>query len=579
MKSFLLYCVPLLLVCVFEGFAQKAVTGTTKGPETLGHFDEMPRVLTLPDGKLIALIISHSGPGLPGAKDSQKVRAMYSSDNGDSWSKEEVLFTLPKEAGGFGYHVAMVDRDGEIHIFMLNDRATGSILPLPEGVKKNVITIQSPLDIWHVKSTGKRAEWEPAKEIYHGRGGDLQSVIQMSNGRIILPFSYLTNRSWGNRGSGADLFTYNGQFNCGVLYSDDGGKTWIESPDVLKTPAVDLSSYGPVEPVVIELKDGRVWMLLRTQMGRFYESFSRDGSRWSRPEPSSIISSDSPAGLLRLADGNLLMFVNNCLRFPYANGGRHVLHAAISKDDGKTWLGYREVLRDPVQKDGPPLTGDNGVSYPYQTLTKDGRVVFSIWVDGTKEGRNIYRLDPKWLYETYQREDFSSGFANWSVFGTQGIELVSHPQNSKAKVMSLRKSNMEWPSAAVLNFPKGEKGHLKLKVMLQKGFAGMQIGLTDHFSVPFDELDVFYNIFNLEIDKDGRLAGSQKKIEPMQWHDLVLNWDSQQGYCQVLLNEVPVANLEMQHKSPGVSYLRLRSTAEQVDTGMLIENLEVKVSD
>ena len=314
-------------------------------------------------------------------------------------------------------------------------------------------------------------------------------------------------------------------------------------------------------------------------MGRFYESFSLDGSRWSRPQPNSIISSDSPAGLLRLADGSLLMFVNNCQRFPYANGGRHVLHAAISNDDGKTWIGYREVARDPQQKDGPPPNGDNGVSYPYQTLTKDGQVVFSLWVDGTKQGRNIYRLDPKWLHETYQRDDFSSGFEKWSVFGTQGVELVPHPQNGDKKIMSLRKSNIEWPSAAVLNFPAGGKGHLKLKVMLQKGFAGIQMGLTDHFSVPFDELDVFYNLFNLEIDKDGSLAGSQTKLEPMHWYDLVLNWDSLQGYCQVLLDEAPVANLEMQHKSPGVSYLRLRSKAEQVDQGMLIEYVEVKVND
>ena len=115
--------------------------------------------------------------------------------------------------------------------------------------------------------------------------------------------------------------------------------------------------------------------------------------------------------------------------------------------------------------------------------------------------------------------------------------------------------------------------------MLQKGFAGMQLGLTDHFSVPFDELDVFYNLYNLEIDKDGRLAGSQTKLEPMQWYDLVLNWNVQRGYCQVLLNDVPVANLEIKHKSPGVSYLRLSSNAEQVDKGMLIEYVEIEVNN
>ncbi len=186
-------------------------------PEILYHFEEMPRVLTLPDGRLIAVFIRHKGPGLPAAENFQDVRARYSDDNGESWSEEEVLFRLPKEAGGFGYYVGLVDNKGEIHLFMLNDRATGRILPLTGG---------------------------------------------------------------------------------------------------LKTPTPNLSAYGPVEPVVVELNNGTIWMLLRTQMGRFYESFSVDGSRWSGPKPSSILSSDSPAGFLRLTDGQLLMFVNSCRRFP-----------------------------------------------------------------------------------------------------------------------------------------------------------------------------------------------------------------------------------------------------------------------
>lgn len=575
MKKFLFYFVVLSLFSVSQGFTQKK--RIVKGPEIVAHFDEMPRVLTLPDGKLMALFIRYEGPGLPAAKDSQNVRARFSIDNGVTWSKEEVLFTLPKEAGGFGYYIPMIDRKGEIHLFMLNDRGSGSILPLPKGIKRPPITIRSPLDIWQVSSTHQRTQWEPAREIWHGRAGDLQSAIQTSSGRIILPFSFLTDRSWRNRGTGADLFTYNGQFDCGVLYSDDGGGTWIQSPDTLTTPGVDLSSLGCVEPVVIERRDGTIWMLLRTQMGRFYESFSQDGSRWTKAVPSSIISSDSPAGLERLADGRILMFVNSCLRFPYADGGRHVLQAALSNDEGKTWHGYREVLRDPQQEFGPPPGGDNGVSYPYQTLTKDGRVIFSLWVDGTKEGRNIYRLDPDWIMEAEQKENFSTGLGTWSTFGTKGVEVIPHPQKKGVKVMSLRKSNTDWPSGSVWNFPSGQKGHLKLRIMLQKNFGGTQLGLTDYFSVPFDDLDVYYNMFNLGINKDGSLEGSNTKLVPDHWYDLVLNWDCEKGNSQVLVDEVPVKTLDIQRRSPEVSYLRLRSKSLDVDQGMLVESVEVKV--
>ena len=563
--------------CVAEN--RSPVTPKEPGPEEpfiLFHFDEMPRVLTLPDGRLIAVFIRHKGPGLPAAKDFQDVRARYSDNNGESWSKEEVLFRLPKEAGGFGYFVGLVDNDGEIHLYMLNDRATGRILPLPEGLVSKPVTIDSPLDIWHVRSREKRTKWETPKEIYHGRAGDLQSVIQLKNGRIILPFSYLTNRNWANRGTGPDIFTYTGRFNCGALYSDDGGSTWIESPDILKTPTPNLSAYGPVEPVVVELNDGTIWMLLRTQMGRFYESFSENGSVWSSPKPNSILSSDSPAGFVRLTNGQLLMFVNSCQRFPYANGGRHVLHAAVSEDEGKTWKGYREILRDPQQEFGPPPNGDNGVSYPYPTLTKDGKIVFSLWVDGTKQGRNLYRFDPKWLLETAQNEDFSSGLKNWSVFGTKGVELVTAETGSQ--ILSVRKSYPEWPSGAVLNFPSGQKGELMMRIMLKKEFGGVLIGLTDHFSVPFDKEAEFYNLFNLEIDKDGMLAGTKTQMEQGIWDDLVLKWDCLQYSCKVLLNEVQVTNLIMQHNNPAVSYLRLNSVADVVDQGLFIEYVKSKVT-
>ena len=93
-----------------------------------------------------------------------------------------------------------------------------------------------------------------------------------------------------------------GWAECTLVYSDDAGATWHLSPAALKVPTPNLYAYGAVEPVVLELEDGRVWMLLRTQLGRLYESFSEAGVVWSRPRPTRLISSDSPVGLVRLPD-------------------------------------------------------------------------------------------------------------------------------------------------------------------------------------------------------------------------------------------------------------------------------------
>src|SRR5439155_800553 len=141
-----------------------------------------------------------------------------------------------------------------------------------------------------------------------------------------------------------------------TYYSDDEGVSWRRSPVVLTVPVpIDYPGRHPgaCEPVVLELQDGRVWMLIRNQTGHLYESFSPDGVEWSAPRPTRFPSSDSPASVVRLPGGEIVVVWNNC-QAPAPRGGafiytgRDALHAALSPDEGKTWLGYREVYRDPL---------------------------------------------------------------------------------------------------------------------------------------------------------------------------------------------------------------------------------------
>jgi hypothetical protein len=378
-----------------------------------------------------------------------------------------------------------------------------------------------------------------------------------------------------------------GTFESGLLYSDDEGSTWQESPSVLRVPAPALSAIGGVEPVVLELKDGRVWMLIRTEMGRFYESFSSDGASWSRPRPAAIVSSESPAGLLRLKDGRILLLVNNCERFPYAYGGRSVLHGAISDDEGRTWHGYREVARDPLRNDPPQSGGDFGVAYPFPALTRGGKVLITFGVEsGTRsqhpegdsapareERRAVVRLDPSWLDQTSQKTDFARGLDDWSVFGTRGVGLTANPGQSGARVLSLAKTEADWPAGAVWNFPAGQSGRLHIRLLLKNGFRGALLGLTDHFSVPWDAEDQFFNIFNFELRTEGDLR-------PGRWHDLEFAWDCSRRECRVGIDggAPQVVFQQRVPQSQGVCYLRLRSTAAETDpAGMLVGNVSVEV--
>ncbi|HZZ79579.1 MAG TPA: sialidase family protein [Gemmataceae bacterium] len=513
----------------------------------------------LPDERLIAVL------GRTGPKGHEAI-ARYSSDGGHTWSEPETLTTLPQDMGNWGLHNVLADHDGELHLFYQTDAKTAG-----KGL------YEMRFDIYHVGSADGRKSWKAPVLVRKGYNGSLLSVIELKSGRIILPICYLTPRVWNNRGQGFDAFTDMGRFSSGIVYSDDGGDTWQQSPIEFKVPSPYIGADGMIEPIALELKDGRVWLLLRTQLGRFFESFSKDGAAWTKPTPTGIFSSDSPPSLTRLKDGRVVMLWNNCQRFSYAQGGRHVLHAAISEDDCRTWRGYREVARNPFVDEPPPPNGDHGVSYTLPVLTKDGEIITPLAVGGTA-GMWQMRFNPQWLYESSRTSDFSSGAEGWNSFGTKGVEVVEHPDKPAARALQLRKPESEWPSAVVWNFPNGMNGRLGIRLKLIPGFVGARVGLTDHFSVPFDPEDKYYTLFNLDLGSEGKLGNAE--ITAGRWHTLELKWNCAKQECQVFVDSRLVETLPMQRRTAGVNYLRLRSTAEEVDmAGLLIESVDASLSE
>ena len=478
------------------------------------------------------------------------------------------------------------------------------------------------LDVWHTRTEAGRCRWTAPRRIWKGYTGSINSAIQTRAGRIILAFAFHTSRVWTDRGDGLDAFWYAGQSTSTVIYSDDGGSTWTLSPSELKVQTPSIGTYGAVEPVVIEKEDGSVWMLMRTQVGRFYESRSEDGAIWSYPRPTRLINSDSPAGLVRLPDRRMVLLWNKCLRFPYAHGGRHVLHGAVSEDDGETWRGHREVARDPLRAEPPPPGGDHGTAYPYPAVLADGTVLVTT---GQGAGRVcIVRIDPEWLCETRAACAFrappaeasaaghsqGSGAADagadsavpeeWSVFGCRGVELVPDPDAEERSVLQVARTDVEWPAAAVWNFPLGTRGRLLLKVRANAGFGGALVLLTDHFSVPFEPEDALYALFGVWLTPDGdeapeaaqtgdtvgvQAAGPRSlpggilhhRLRGGGWQELELRWDCAESTCTVHVDGDAVGHSALWRAGDGVCYLRLKSTAENVDGGFLVGGVEVEV--
>ena len=77
-------------------------------------------------------------------------------------------------------------------------------------------------------------------------------IVQLRSGRVLIPSGYLTPHS--------------GRSVVCALYSDDEGEAWHRSDSVLDTGGEGFES-GACEPTVVELPDGRLWMLMRTQTG------------------------------------------------------------------------------------------------------------------------------------------------------------------------------------------------------------------------------------------------------------------------------------------------------------------------
>ena len=114
--------------------------------------------------------------------------------------------------------------------------------------------------------------------------------------------------------------------------------------------------------------------------------------------------------------------------------------------------------------------------------------------------------------------------------------------------------------------------------MLRPGFGGVLLGLTDHFSTPWDREDEFFNVFNLPIASSGELL-PHVKLAPDRWYQLELTWDTKRRQCRVLLDDKPVGTVEDHRKGSGVNYLRLRSTSAQSDNGLLLRAVSADVSE
>ena len=137
-----------------------------------------------------------------------------------------------------------------------------------------------------------------------------------------------------------------------------------------------------MEATLAELADGRVYMLIRTVKGWFWEAFSDDGGlTWRDFARSQLRSSTCCGQLARLADGRLILLWNRSpVGKPYNLNSRAELSIAFSSDEAKTWSKPVVVSQRELQPGEEYYAARQ--SYPYVLERRPGE----LWITTMQGG-------------------------------------------------------------------------------------------------------------------------------------------------------------------------------------------------
>lgn len=228
-----------------------------------------------------------------------RISGKLSSDGGHTWNEK---YTLIENDGGCNVM--------EVNFLRLKDSSIALFY-----CQKNSEEADCRVMMRVSKDEGKT--FGPAKQLSAaGKYTGLTNgrSIRLKSGRILL-------EAW------EDGYSY-------CYLSDDDGTTWRESQRI-------KPEQGSWEPACIELKDGRVLMLTRTGMGGQFKSLSTDGGEhWSAPVLSPLEGTAAPVSISRIPTTGDLLAVWN-----HNPGGqaRTPFTAAVSKDEGETWVQFRNI--------------------------------------------------------------------------------------------------------------------------------------------------------------------------------------------------------------------------------------------
>lgn len=262
---------------------------------------------------------------------SGTAKCSFSKDEGKTWTDREILD--PKQFS-FASPVVLQASNGTLLMGFSNSLEKTD---LAWNNNTHDFTAGS-LPTWAARSLDGGMTWQDVQKLHDDWTGMNRDIKELKNGQVIFT---------------SQMMRHNPGRNVVVTYRTmDNGKSWIRSS------VVDIGGSGThggaMESTLEVLKDGRLWMLLRTNLGCFWQTFSDDGGlTWNTAGATSIDASTSPGALKRLSSGRLALVWNRKYPegldwFPMLGGDgnltevpsswqRDELSFSLSDDEGKSW--------------------------------------------------------------------------------------------------------------------------------------------------------------------------------------------------------------------------------------------------
>lgn len=236
------------------------------------------------------------------------------------------------------------------------------------------------LPTYAIRSLDGGKTWQDLQKLHNAWTGANRDMIETEDGTVVFT---------------SMIMRHNPGHHTVVTYaSKDDGKTWKQSN------IIDLGGSGThggvMESTLVQLMDGRLWMLLRTNFGDFWQTFSSDdGLTWEDIGPTDIDASSSPGLIKRLQSGRLVLVWNRLYKEgekegPLTGGDsdltalpvswqRKELLIMFSDNDGNTW-DKPVVIAKRMEK------SKNRLSYPEVFEAKPGELWITTRQGGRKKG-------------------------------------------------------------------------------------------------------------------------------------------------------------------------------------------------